>query len=413
MNFHQVDRLADPLVLPGLASVVATGCANTAETLAFIAVADERKLYLPAAYPSMYQYCLGELHMSEDAAAKRIHAARAARRFPAIFDAIARGQLHLSGVVLLAPHLTPENAAELIAGSAHRTKAGIETFLAERFPRRDVPTLVMPIAPMHVACASVQDHVCERREQHAPGHVAGPGVSPTPGQAESTAPRAKVAPLSPQRFALQVTIPQATHDKLRRAQELLSHALPSGDVAEVLDRALDSLIHELEKRKYAATERPRPRRRSRDGRYVPAAVKQAVRNRDGDQCTFVSDSGHRCDERRFLEFDHVNPVARGGRSTVAGLRLRCRAHNQHAADCAFGKSFMVRKRRQTRDKRSRAPVGTIADSPGGGQHAGGPAHTNPPQPRPDAEALKAAALELIPWLCEVGARAERSGTAAP
>jgi len=35
----------------------------------------------------------------------------------------------------------------------------------------------------------------------------------------------------------------------------------------------------------------------------------------------------RCSETAFLEFHHLRPVARGGRSTVENLELRCRAHN--------------------------------------------------------------------------------------
>jgi 5-methylcytosine-specific restriction endonuclease McrA len=45
-----------------------------------------------------------------------------------------------------------------------------------------------------------------------------------------------------------------------------------------------------------------------------------------------------------LEFDHIDPVACGGESTKANLRLLCRAHNQHAAERAFGAEFMERKR---------------------------------------------------------------------
>jgi hypothetical protein len=62
----------------------------------------------------------------------------------------------------------------------------------------------------------------------------------------------------------------------------------------------------------------------------------------------VSDTGHRCGERVRLEFDHVEPVARGGRAKVAGLRLRCRAHNQYEAERAFGEGFMEHKRREHR-----------------------------------------------------------------
>src|SRR5262245_13012176 len=72
--------------------------AATADFLADIAEFDERGLYVPAGYDSMYAYCLGELKLSEDAAVMRIGAARAARRFPAIFPALAEGRLSLTAV---------------------------------------------------------------------------------------------------------------------------------------------------------------------------------------------------------------------------------------------------------------------------------------------------------------------------
>ena len=346
MKFHQVDRLADHVVLPALASVVAQGCANTAETLAYIAVADERKLYLPAAYPSMYQYCLGELHMSEDAAAKRIQAARVARQFPALFDAVEQGWLHLSGVCLLAPHLTRENAAGLIAAATHKTSSDIKLLLAERFPQLDAPTLVMAIQPACVGGSGVQERVCESREQHALAHVEVHALQPAPGPLAPPVPRAMVTPLARQRFRLEITISQQAHDDLCAVQDLLGHAVPSGDVAEVLARALKCYRHALERRKFAATDRPGrgSRRHAANARTVPAAVRRAVWERDGGQCAFVSDTGHRCEARRHLDFDHGNPVARGGESTTENVRLLCRAHNQHAADVAYGKGFMDEKR---------------------------------------------------------------------
>jgi hypothetical protein len=163
------------------------------------------------------------------------------------------------------------------------------------------------------------------------------------------APRTRLAPLAPERYGLQVTIAKSTHDKLRYAQGLLGHAIPSGDVAQVLDRALDALIERLEKRKFAATDRPLPSRsRSTNPRHVPAHVRRAVWERDQGRCTFVNSNGQRCEARKFLEFDHEVPVARGGRATVDRMRLRCRAHNQYEADCAFGAGFMSEKRERVR-----------------------------------------------------------------
>jgi 5-methylcytosine-specific restriction endonuclease McrA len=172
--------------------------------------------------------------------------------------------------------------------------------------------------------------------------------------------RGKPAPPSPERFLVELTIGKGTYEKLRHAQALLSHAVPTGDVAQILDRALDSLITDLEKRKFGARTR-RPSRQGttirkrtagsrgrRSSRYVPAQVRRAVWERDQGRCTFVGATGHRCEAQRFLEFDHVDPVARGGKATVNGMRLRCRTHNQYEAERAFGAGFMRRKRQEAR-----------------------------------------------------------------
>src|SRR5262249_30739358 len=112
----------------------------TADVLAHLAEVDTRRLYLPAGYSSLHAYCVQELHLSEQAAYKRILAARAARDFPAIFDALADGRLHLSAIVLLATYLTQETADALLAAARHKTKSEIEVLLARRFPRPDVAT---------------------------------------------------------------------------------------------------------------------------------------------------------------------------------------------------------------------------------------------------------------------------------
>jgi 5-methylcytosine-specific restriction endonuclease McrA len=186
-------------------------------------------------------------------------------------------------------------------------------------------------------------------DQLAPGQVDIQGSqsfgAPTqlaPGRVE---PRCKIAPVAADRFLVQLTIGRPTHDKLRHARNLLGHSLPSGDLAQVLDRALDALIEKLERRKFARAVRPRQSSRpSKRTRHIPAHVRRTVWERDSGQCTFVSDSGRRCSSRKCLEFDHVEPLARGGRATVAGIQLRCRAHNQCGAERAFGAEFMRGRR---------------------------------------------------------------------
>ncbi len=354
MSQYSLSHVPDSVLLTDLSKLVDQDRATSARLLAHVAEVDARKLYLPAAYPSMFEYCVRELHMSEGTAFKRIRAARAARRFPAIFEAVADGRLHLSAIVLLTPHLTPE----------YRTKAEIEQMLANRFPSPDLPAKVraLKVSPGTVepGTSSIDLDAPILSMGTPPVSQADPPLSEAPAtramltrQSElshAAVPSARVAPLSPQRYAVQMTVDQSIHEKLQYARQLLGHQVPSGDLVTVFGRALDSLIRELEKQKFAATERPRPGQWEPEPgeRFVPGAVKRAVWDRDGGQCTFVSDSGRRCASRTRLEFDHIEPVARGGRATVDGTRLRCRAHNQYEAERAFGARFMGEKRGQNR-----------------------------------------------------------------
>jgi hypothetical protein len=358
MTSYTFSDLSDHALLRQLADSVSQDRTTTARMLAQIAEVDERRLYLPAGYSSMFLYCLHELHMSEDVAYKRIRAGRTARQFPAVFAALADGRLHLAAVVLLTPHLTRAGADELLAAAERKTKAEIELLLAQRFPQPDVPTLLQAIAPAAANEEAGPQPTETSAVQLAPGPVV-PSVEPkSPVHrvplAQPSSPRAKPVPLSPGRFALQVTVDQETYDRLRYAQALLGHALPSGDVPTVLKRALEALIEKLEKSKFAKSARPRPQRGVAEGRHVPAAVRRAVQERDGGQCTFVSETGRRCGSRTRLEFDHVEAFARGGQATVGGIRLRCRAHNQYAAERMFGSEFMQGKRQQARSWATRS-----------------------------------------------------------
>jgi 5-methylcytosine-specific restriction endonuclease McrA len=142
----------------------------------------------------------------------------------------------------------------------------------------------------------------------------------------------------PDRYSLKLTIPGDTHAKLRRAQDLLRHAIPTGDLTQVFDRALTALLRELERKKLAATNRPRTATApssSRHSRYIPAAVRREVWARDGGRCAFVGPEG-RCGETAFLEFHHLVPYADRGATEASNLQVRCRAHNQHEAEQWFG-----------------------------------------------------------------------------
>jgi hypothetical protein len=424
MREFELNHLSNAALLSGLAALITQERMTTAALLAHLAEVDARRLYVPAGFSSMHAYCVGELRLSEDAAYKRIQAARACRQFPILFHEISKGRLHLAAVCLLAPHLTPENSGELIAAAANRRKSEVEAWLARRFmdsrapmsfpstirrvappkprpsfavgdllstspvPAEDLAglaTLQGDLAPLQGDLAPLQGDLAPLQGELAPGQVGREPASSITGKSAAQDPDdepqspAGPKPQAVERFEVRVTIDRATYERLRYAQTLMSHAIPDGDLGQILGRAVEALITMAERRKFAATRsrESRPNRTSSDPahalqtrelamgasgsapssipnrhRYIPSNVRRAVWRRDQGQCTFIGASGHRCQARRFLEFDHIEPVARGGRSTVEGLRLRCRTHNQYEAERALGRRFMARKREEARRKGS-------------------------------------------------------------
>jgi hypothetical protein len=345
----------------------------TAEIVAHLAELDTRDVHLRAGYPSLYLYCRDALGLSEWEAYNRIEVARAARRFPVILELLAEGSVTLTAVKLLAPHLTSGNHREVLEAARDKRKAEIEQLVAQLSPQAGVACSVrrLPAPPMVAAFAAP-----ELPSQAGPSiplsdAVETPPLAPLAAlhQRAPSAP-ALVRPLSPDRYKFQVTIGAETLEKIRLATDLLGHAIPSGDDAAVLDRAFTALLTELAKKKFADTPKPKePRPPTAGGRSAspaagkasgnpysaimkppprrspPAAVRRAVWLRDLGRCAFVGTGGHRCNERRFVEFHHVDPYALGGVATVEGIQLRCRRHNDYEGRLYFGK-----RRRAAQDR---------------------------------------------------------------
>ena len=99
MSRYTLTHLTDSTLLRDLKTLVSQERGTTALLIAHLAEVDARRLYAPAGYPSLFEWCVAELRFSEDAAYKRIRVARMAREFPAIYDMLADGRLHLTAVM--------------------------------------------------------------------------------------------------------------------------------------------------------------------------------------------------------------------------------------------------------------------------------------------------------------------------
>ncbi len=345
-----VESLSASDLLSATRALVRTSCGVEAELLVHLGEIDERRLYLDRAFSSMFAFCVGELGFSEDAAYNRINVARAARRLPVILEAVRSGQVHLTGLRLLAPHLTSENQCEILAEAAGKSKREIEELVARLSPQPAVPTVVrkLPDRPNPPPEALPAFSFGTARPTAPPDSSAALAFAAPPAPAPRRYERAVIAPLSEETFKFQFTASRECRDKLRHAQDLLRHRIPDGDLATIFETALDLLIEQVKKERFATGRKVRqaPTEDTDEScsRHIPDAIKREVFERDGGRCAFTDERGRRCAETGALEFDHRDGFARTHLHRADRIRLPCRAHNQHAAEQMYGRAFMERAR---------------------------------------------------------------------
>ena len=166
-----------------------------------------------------------------------------------------------------------------------------------------------------------------------------------------------VEPLRPERYKLQVTIGQELRDTLERAKDLMRHRNPSGDLEMILDEAMKILVAKVEKDRMAKVDRPSKKESKAKG--VSRATRREVFERDGAQCTFVDEHGHRCTAQGFLELDHEHARGRGGSDDPTNLRVLCHAHNLWLAKKEYGREH-VEEQIHIRQQTSRWKTATAA-----------------------------------------------------
>jgi hypothetical protein len=423
---YRLGGLEDDQLLAALSGLVRRENDSLSDLLAHLAELDERALCIALGYSSLFAYCTEALGFCKSSAGRRIAAARVCRDFPEAFARVANGELQLSVLCALRPHLNAENASELFAACARKSYEQVEELLAARFPKPDVRDLIRRLPSHAVVTPDVGTGRIEtgpeptetRQIALAPGPLSAERVLPTVSEFPLASPRPQatrgaVRPLSADRFSVNFTADGQFRDLLEEVRALLSHSEPKDDLMRVMKRGLEALRSELLKKRFgvgrkprlvrarttepqATSEAPAPQTASRFGtpegskrtRHVAAAVARDVYVRDEGRCTFCADDGRRCGERRLLQVDHAVPHAQGGEPTVPNLRLRCRAHNLHTAREHFGREC-VRAAAERARKRARH---LRVDRPRGDRPA--PASSSAGRLWIEARARGAAAFEM-------------------
>ncbi len=261
---------------------------------------------------------LRRLGLSKDMYYKRWQACRVIRRFPQFDEMLRRGETFIAQLAMVAPKLTEANAMVMADGIRGKSKREVALFLStihDDGTRREAkPTLTITLEldeDEWTLLSRVQDILSSRGENRNEKDVIMKAL-------EFMAER---------------------KDPMRRAERAAERAEQKTTATTEEDKTTSGTVpgqcHSDERRlgSFAPGRKP-----------IPAAVRHRVWLRDGGQCTYMSQFGVRCPERRMLEIDHRVPVARGGGHDANNLRLLCRYHNQGMADQVFGSQWMADKR---------------------------------------------------------------------
>lgn len=251
--------------------------------LACLGEGDRRRIFEKQGYSSTFDYCIRKLLLSEGETYRRILAARAAVSRPELLASLSDGQLSLTAVSKIAPHVRRSDAPEIISR-------------AEGKSTRELDEILAPLSPEPA-----------KRDRIRTIAVAVPNAK---------------APTTRVDFSFQG--PPGLRDAIERAKELLAHKYPFGGMSEILLEIIGDYLkrHDPQRALELGGLAPVKGRSS-----IPAAARRAVWARDGGRCAYAGPDGIRCAARRMLELDHRMPRALGGLDTPENIRLLCRAHN--------------------------------------------------------------------------------------
>ena len=315
-----------------------------------------RALYRKHGYPTLWQYCLDELRLSKFQTFHRTNAARIVERCPIVAEYLEDGRVCITTLVLLRDVLTEANARETLDATIGRSRDEVLLLVAAMnpmaLPERATIRALPDRRPILVPAPSPP---ALPRPWDAPAAV---GTPTTAAPAQDPAPSAEriaieppprrtfeAKPASPQQVSVHLVVSPQFMELLERARSVLSHSIPTRDVAAVLERCLRTVVDQAAKRgdpaallRHVVSSTPQDPDRS----YISASLERQVRQRDNGRCAALTASGI-CGSTHRLEIHHVVPVGKGGKTTLENLLLVCRDHNQMYARLDFGDAFIDAK----------------------------------------------------------------------
>jgi hypothetical protein len=321
-----VRKLSNKMLMGRLEASVAGRRKWTAFIVELLAEVERRRLHLIDGYTSMFDFCQNHLLMSEGTSFRHIAAARIARNFPQIIALIASGEIHLSALALIRNLLTPDSFDTIISAVKRKTKREVQDFIAQVAPKENVPTTIT--------------EGLNGGEQ-----------------------RSKLEPWNETYDLLRVMIPRSARAMFDLALNRSRRQNPSGDIGTLFLIMLEQYVKYTDKQQFKKTDRPQKNPRPKKPGTGPTdASRREAYEHGGEQCTYVSPDGRRCQARAFLSLHHVDARGKGGSDEAANLAVRCDAHNWLHAEQDYGEDYIQKRIEERREDLRQRKSGNAADA---------------------------------------------------
>lgn len=236
-----ISRLSDEELWVRTKTLASSERASVCDLVEHLAEIDKRGLHARRMHASMFEYCIHFLHLSEEAAYRRIRAARAIQKFPPISGLLREGKLTIETVALIHPFLNDEGAAPLVTKCIGLRKWEVQRLIAGRqpdAPQRDFIRVLAAARTVEAVPAREDEPLLSFTMGSIPSSGSEHPASPPP-QVSSQAP-----PSDSPEHAIRVafTADAEFHRFLLRARQLLRHKYPDGRLEGVLKDALVALL---------------------------------------------------------------------------------------------------------------------------------------------------------------------------
>lgn len=361
---HDLKLLSVSELLDSTKQVVADERKATLLLIDHLREIENRSLHLEMAYPSLWDFCVNYLGLSEGSAQRRINAMRLSREIPEVKESLESGKLNLTAVAQLQGFFKQEQ------------KRG--EFYSE-VQKREIVQSMEGLSKREVDLKLVQ-------------------LSPT-------APIVKEGNrvVSDEKTELRILINHEEFKKLKLLKDYLGHKFPDATNGELIGYLIEKELAEIEKKrsgkgvsqvkkkentqneKHLEDKRVRNSEKvekivtenvkdenllevkktplagknsdevatnsealpdlpewgfSKDRIYISVSMQRHLWRRAQGRCEFTSKDGNRCTSCYRLEIDHKIPLYLGGTNEVSNLHYVYKSHNLYLAQKILGHEFM-------------------------------------------------------------------------